>query len=122
MSKEINNNQMGKNEAKNLEISEDGRICAILAYFIIGIIWYFFDNKMKKNNFVKFHVKQAMGLIIADFLLMALLTISVIGLMLVPLFKLVAFVLAIVGIVNAVNGNKKELPIIGSYSSKLLKF
>jgi len=25
----------------------DGKICAILAYLLIGIIWYFVDEKMK---------------------------------------------------------------------------
>jgi len=39
---------------------EQGKACAILAYFFVGIIWFFVDEKLKKNEFAKFHAKQAM--------------------------------------------------------------
>jgi hypothetical protein len=31
---------------------------SILAYLLIGIIWYFVDEDAKKDEFVKFHVQQ----------------------------------------------------------------
>ncbi len=109
-----------KNEEKEKE--KNNKLCAILAYFAVGIIWYFVDEKMRKNDFAKFHVKQALGLVIAEIVLAAALTISVVGIMAMPLLQLASLVLAIIGILNAVNGEKKELPIIGLYSNKYLKF
>ena len=119
LSKEENTGEEQKKCGGNCD---EGKACAVLAYFAIGIIWYFVDEKMKKNDFVKFHVKQALGLLIADLVLMTALTLSVVGIMAVPLLKLVALVLVVVGIMNAVNGDKKELPFIGVYTRKYLKF
>ena len=45
---------------------EEGKAAAVLSYLLIGIIWYFVDEKMKKNSYVKFHVQQAIVLIIAS--------------------------------------------------------
>ena len=39
--------------------SENGKLCAIIAYLLLGIIWYFVDEKVKKDKFAQFHVKQA---------------------------------------------------------------
>ena len=36
----------------NKEI-EQGKGCAALGYILVGIIWYFADEQMKKNNYVK---------------------------------------------------------------------
>jgi len=38
---------------------------------------------------------------------------------LIPLFQLVIFIFIIIGIINANNGNKKELPFIGQFGNKL---
>lgn len=111
-------------EVKSTETSstDNSKICAVLAYFAIGIIWYFLDEKMKKDEFAKFHVKQALGLIIADLVLMTALGASIIGIPFIVVVKVFALVFSIMGIINALNGDKKELPIIGSYSIKYLKF
>jgi len=101
---------------------DSGKACAVLSYFVIGIIWYFLDEKMKKNEFVKFHVKQAIGLVATNLVLLVALSISMFGLMFTPLINLAALVLAVMGILNAVNGDKQELPVIGSFSNKYLKF
>ena len=135
MSEEVNKEEQENTPPESLEVKEGdskekecgvkcdrGKACAVLAYFVVGIIWYFVDEDMKKNDLVKFHVKQALGLVIADLVLMTALAVSIIGLIAMPLLKLVALVLAIVWILNAVNGDKKELPIIGKYSSKFLNF
>ena len=101
---------------------ENEKICAILAYLLIGIIWFFMDEKMKESEFAKFHVRQALGLIIADFVVMALIALTVIGMLLYPLLNLACMVFAVIGIINASNGEKKELPFIGPYITKYLKF
>ena len=58
---------MAKKESKSSGKAsvENEKVCAILSYLLIGIIWYFADEKMKKSNFAKFHVKQGIVLFIA---------------------------------------------------------
>ncbi|MFD2034087.1 DUF4870 domain-containing protein [Belliella marina] len=93
--------------------SEDKTI-AIIAYItFIGLIIAFVLNAEKKNEFAKFHIKQMLGLV-----LMAVVT-SFIGL--IPFIGwLIAFVVLflelymwIVGLLNAINGRMKPLPILG---------
>ena len=48
---------------------DDGKLCAVLSYFVIGIIWFLVDEKMKKNSYVSFHVKQAIVLLIFSILI-----------------------------------------------------
>jgi uncharacterized membrane protein len=102
--------------------SNDGKTCAILSYLLVGIIWYFADEEMKKSDFAKFHVKQAIILLAASLLLSAALSATIVLFIFVPLANLAAVVLMIIGIVNAANGDKKELPFIGQLAGRFLKF
>jgi len=98
---------------------------------LIGIIWYFVDEKMKQNSFVKFHVKQGLVLLIGSIIYSVVLGIvfsvlfvpMMFGLMfglfaILRLLYYVPWIFIIIGIINVVNGNEKELPIIGKYASK----
>ena len=102
--------------------AEDGKVCALLSYILIGVIWYFVDEKMKKNKFANFHAKQGLVLFIAW--LIYSIAISVIGQVLWFiwtiwwLLSLVPWIFVVIGIIAAVNGEEKELPIIGHFSSK----
>lgn len=98
---------------------ENGKVCAILAYLLVGIIWFFADEKMKKNSFVKFHAQQALVLLIISVFGSLFLTIAFILVWLLPLFQLAVFILVIIGIVNAAKGEEKELPIVGQFGKKL---
>ena len=107
---------------------EKGKICAALSYILIGIIWYFVDEKMKKDKFAKFHAKQGIVLLVASIAWAILLniifgTLALGGLwifwQLWSLLSYVPLVFVIIGIINAVNNKQKELPIIGKFASKL---
>jgi uncharacterized membrane protein len=110
----------------------DGKLCALLSYLLVGIIWFFADDKMRKNGFVKFHVKQGIVLTVAA------IVVSIIERILISIFWgsfffggwgllgtifwivwLGFLVLLILGIVNSLNGKEKQLPIIGGFASKL---
>ncbi len=99
---------------------DNGKVCAILSYLFIGIIWYFADDTMKKNTFAKFHVKQSLVLLVASVILQAIGTVlPIIGWFLIlPLSGIFSLVWMVIGIINAMNGKEKSLPIIGQYSSK----
>ncbi len=94
----------------------NANLCAALAYVFIGIVWYFIDDKMKKDKFVKYHVKQGIILLIAWVLWGAI--VSILGLF-SSILSLVPWVFAIWGIINALNKEEKELPLIGQYAKKL---
>ena len=97
---------------------KQGKVCAILSYLLIGVIWYFADEKMGKNSFVKFHVKQALVLLILSLGGMILMNMLFLF-WLIPLYNIVVLVFAVIGIINANNGEKKELPLIGQFAKKL---
>ncbi|MDO9510069.1 MAG: hypothetical protein Q7J14_02145 [Candidatus Magasanikbacteria bacterium] len=97
-----------------------GKVCAVLSYLLVGIIWYFVDENMKKNTFAKFHVKQSLVLLVVSLILQTVGTVlPVIGWFLIlPLAGIFSLILMLIGIINALNGKTKELPIIGKYSTK----
>ena len=78
----------------------------------------------KKEMFVKFHVKQGLGLFIYWVLLWLVRR-------LLPFFlgwpiwwigTALGFVLIIMGVINVVNGDKKPLPLIGNLSRQTFTF
>ena len=115
---------MAKNEI------EEGKICAALSYILIGIIWYFVDEEMKKNKYVKFHVKQGIILIIfsvivaiANAILASIITVlsyvtfggAAVLLFIPTIVGLIPLVLMIIGMVYAIQGKEKVLPVIGKF-------
>ena len=104
---------------------EEGKIVGILLYivWIVGIIWYFADDKMKNNSFAKYHAKQSIMLVILMVILYALTAVPVLGWFILSwLAPIVHIILLIIGIVNVVHGEKKPLPVIGKLAEKWFKF
>ena len=109
--------------------AEDNKIMGILAY--LGILVLVPILAAKESPFARFHSNQGLILLIVAIILgiaisivnSILLTVSF---ALVALTSLLSFaiwicvlILMIIGIMNAVKGEMKELPIIGKY--KILK-
>ncbi len=103
----------------NQGISQSDRSIAALGYLI-----FFLPLVIEpKTEFKFFHANQSLLLLIFTVignLLASFLTIILIGLILFPIVNVLAFILFILGIVNAFNGEKKRLPVIGNFD--LLKF
>jgi uncharacterized membrane protein len=104
---------------------DEGKVCAILSYILVGIIWYFADEKMKKNGFAKFHAKQGLALLVlgvAVSIIGSILArlmffgglgmIGIIGLI-ITIINICMLVLWIIGIINSATGKYKPLPVIG---------
>ncbi|MGI6508084.1 MAG: hypothetical protein ACOX4A_06835 [Saccharofermentanales bacterium] len=101
---------------------------AILAYFGILVLIPLFAAK--ESKFARYHVNQGLVLFIAEVaygIVYAILS-SIIWAIswrlyfitrIIGIFSLVFLVLSVIGIVNAVNGQAKELPVIGKF--KILK-
>ena len=102
---------------------DNSKTVAILAYFLVGIIWYFADEKVKQSEFAKAHVKQALNLLIINIVVMTVLGfIPFVGWVLMPLAALAFFILWVIGLIAALNNQTKELPIIGQFANKYLQF
>jgi|AntAceMinimDraft_4_1070372.scaffolds.fasta_scaffold05189_7 uncharacterized membrane protein len=115
---EKNQNHVSETETKTKNQNE--KICSILAYLFVGIIWYLLDEELKNNSFVKFHVKQSLVLIIFSTALNIIGSIlPIIGwFIIIPIASITVIVLSIIGIINAINHEKKELPLIGHFAKK----
>ncbi len=90
---------------------------AVIAYFIFFIPLL---TDSKNDPFVKFHVKQSIVVLLAAII------VSVIGgiipflgwFLILPFGSLLVFVLWLMGVINAAQGKKKAVPMIGQFGEK----
>jgi uncharacterized membrane protein len=101
--------------------AEDNKIMGILAY--LGILFLVPYLAAKESPFARFHANQGCVLFIVAIALWIVSTICAfipyIGWLLSLLIWLLymgIFVLMIIGIINAVKGEMKQLPLIGKYT------
>jgi uncharacterized membrane protein len=88
---------------------------AVIAYIIFFIPLL---TSAKNDPFVKYHVKQGLVLFICAVVVSFVVSIiPVLVWIISPLLNIVILVLAIIGIINAVNGVEKPLPLIGQFAS-----
>lgn len=108
---EEKNNQVDKNIGNKK--GEKNVAMAFIAY-ILFFVPLLTDSK--NDPFVKFHIKQ--GLILFIFWVASCIIgeIPVIGWTLFPFLSIIGLILFIFGIINALNSEKKELPVIGKYA------
>jgi len=96
-------------------MAKDGKVVAILSYItLIGWIIAIIMNSSKKTSLGSFHLRQALIIMIAGIVVS---WIPVIGWIL----SLILFVFWIIGLVAAIQGKEKEIPIIGSLAQKWFK-
>lgn len=99
---------MKKGSGKNIGM-------AVLAYILFFVPLL---TDAKNDPFVKFHVKQGLVLLLTGF------AVSIIGsflpiigwLIILPLGSIMVLVLWIVGVVRALGGEERELPLVGSFA------
>jgi uncharacterized membrane protein len=112
----------GAPEQADIQDAQDNKMMAILAYIIFFIP--LLTGAYKTSPFAKFHTNQGTVLAIASVaygiaygILTAILAfIPVIGWLLILLLGLASFIIpifCILGIINAVNGKMKPLPLVG---------
>ncbi len=94
---------------------EKNKVMAVLAY----ILFFIPLLAAKDSKFARFHTNQGLVLFLGGIIASVVAVIPVIGWIVAPIAGLVITVLAIIGILNALNGRAKELPVIGKF--KILK-
>lgn len=92
---------------------QKNKVMAVLAY--IGILVLIPILCAKDSKFAKFHANQGLVLFILAIVCSALAKLKVIG-WIFGLVDLAVFILAVVGIVYAIQGKAKELPIVGNWT------
>lgn len=106
-----------KNQDNQAKKESGANPLAIISYIgPLCLIPYFTKDK---DDFVKFHAKQGLVLFIFEVITWAIFWAMPFLWYLMNLVSLAWLVLSIIGIINAVNKQQKELPIIGHLSSKI---
>ena len=90
---------------------------AVVAYLVFFIPLL---TDAKNDPFVKYHVKQGIVLLVSAIIAWLIIqALPVIGLVMAPLLDVAIIVLLIIGIMNAVKGVEKPLPLIGQFADKI---
>ena len=121
-----------ENNTTNTTPQEDpGKMVAILSYctligFIIAMVMH--SDQKNKSELGVFHIRQALGLFITSFAMMfasfILVFIPVLGWIIALLINIAyvgVFILWILGLVSAINSEKKLMPVVGQFYQNLLK-
>lgn len=96
----------------------DNKTFSIISYItFIGWLIAYFAGKDQADDLLKYHLRQSLGLVIVSFILSIIINIiariaPVLGLI-GSLLSILILILVVIGIINAANGVKKPLPIIG---------
>lgn len=93
----------------------EGKTAAIIAYItVFGTIVAYIMNSSKKNSFTSFHIRQMIGLFLIS-MINKYLIYDLIGTTIAWLVGACLFVLWIIGFIGALQGEEKEVPVVGEY-------
>lgn len=93
---------------------QEGKTIAIIAYItIIGLIIAFIMNNEKKNSFATFHIRQCLGLGLTSLALGVVNIIPILGWLISIFGSLFLLVLWVMGLISALNGEEKPVPLLG---------
>ena len=95
---------------------DNTQLMSVLAYLSFLVIVPLLTAK--ENPKVKFHIKQGLVLIIGEVIAYALWAVPFFGWILAPILHIGFVILSIIGIINAINNQEKELPLIGHLGQK----
>ncbi|WP_432410321.1 DUF4870 domain-containing protein [Rasiella sp. SM2506] len=102
---------------ENSNIVEEGKTIAIISYVtLIGLIIAIVMNNDKKNSFASYHIRQSIGILVLYFLVWVFFYI-VSYIFYIPFLSTILYVgvlvLWILGILAAVQGETKPVPLVG---------
>lgn len=110
---------MKEETAKPAKVSkeeiEKNKGMAIVAWFIFFVPLL---TDAKDSKFVRFHVNQSLIFVIVSLIAWTVVSLTapiLIGFLLMPLVSIALIVLWIIGLMSAINGEMKRLPLIGNF-------
>lgn len=107
-------NKAPEGGAPEMKMPEKNTLMAILAY--VGPLVLLSYLTAKDDMFVKYHIKQGLVLIVLEVALWFVGRMLYFIWPIISLLNLALLVFAIIGIVNAVQGKEKELPLVGKFA------
>lgn len=94
---------------------EEGKTTAIVAYLtVIGLIIALVLNMEKKNTFAAFHIRQSLGLMLTGLAVSFVSWIPFLGWLVAIVAMVVLLIMWVSGLLNALNGREKPMPILGT--------
>jgi len=92
---------------------EEGKTIAIIAYItLIGLIIAFIMNTDKKNSFAAYHIRQSLGIVLTAIVLSVVA--GIVGISTISwIFNLIILAAWILGLISAVQGERKPIPVLG---------
>jgi uncharacterized membrane protein len=106
-------NDLGKTST-GIQANVAALLCYVLGW-VSGLIFFLIE---KENKFVRFHAVQSMVVFGAATILSIVLTVTVVGIALVPILGLLELILWIVLMIKAYQGEKFKLPVAGDLAEK----
>lgn len=96
-----------------------GKNIATIAYLtLIGLIIAFVQNNDKKNAFASFHIRQCIGIFLCAFAIGVVSIIPILGWIVAIVGMLGLFICWVMGLISAINGQMKPLPVVGPLFQK----
>lgn len=100
---------------------QEGKTIAIISYItVIGTLIAFIMNQNKHNYFASFHIRQAIGIFLIGLLVNFLNRYSNFD-WLGIILGLGVFVLWIIGLIGAIQGEEKKVPLLGEQFQEWFK-
>ncbi|WP_310992401.1 DUF4870 domain-containing protein [Aequorivita marina] len=119
MNEETNTQNQSKTPSNSVE---EGKTTAIIAYItIFGLLIAFIMNNDKKNTFAAYHIRQCIGLGAVGLASYIIGKIPYVGWIASLLIGLLLIVLWVIGLIGALNGQEKPVPVLGEQFQEWFK-
>jgi uncharacterized membrane protein len=110
----MENSEYKTETANTGSVVEPNKTIAILAYItLIGWIVVVVMNNEKKDDFASFHIRQMLGIGCTSLVLAALNVVPILGWTAYVLGMVFLLILWISGLINALTGKEKPVPLLG---------
>lgn len=106
------------------EVTKDtqDKTIAIVAYLtVIGLVIALVLNNEKKDLFAKYHIRQSLGLVLTSIALSLINVIPILGWIVSIIGAFVLLYMWVMGLLNAINGRERPVPILGEKYEEWLK-
>ncbi len=108
-----NNSQQFNAEGFDYRDVEDNKVISFLSY--LGILFIIPLIAAPNSYYAKFHANQGLLLFIMEMVCGLICAIPIVGWIVGGIGEILSVVFTIMGIINALTGKAKELPIVGKY-------
>jgi len=102
---------------QEVTVSSEVKIYSVLAYFGVLCLVALLANK--GNDYVKFHAKQGIVLFVIETIAGILTLVPILGHIAWMLVMLICGILSLLGMIQALMGNKWDIPFIADWARKI---